>query len=205
MTTTARRRSATESDDAGSLLARARSGADAPADSVLREAIPKVSVANRVSVQVPLAIEPAGVCEVFGVEDAHLAMGLLRQLLGFMHADPNKAMDAATINEALALVAGVNPSGPVEAMTASMLVGAYRAAADSLRRASHPDQTPAGRALYQSLAFKAMRTFAQLVETLHVGRGKAVKQEINVTHAHVTVEAGARNAGQHHKCREGRG
>jgi len=34
------------------------------------------------------------------------------------------------------------------------------------RRASHPDQTPAGRALYQSLAFKAMRTFAQLLDTL---------------------------------------
>jgi hypothetical protein len=35
-----------------------------------------------------------------------------------------------------------------------------------------------------------MRTFAALVETLHVGRGKAVRQKINVTHQHVTVEAG---------------
>ena len=78
----------------------------------------------------------------------------------------------------------------VEAMTATMLVGAQHAALDALRRASHPEQTPAGRQSYTALGLKAMRTFAQLVEALHVGRGKAVRQEINVTHQHVTVEAG---------------
>ena len=36
-----------------------------------------------------------------------------------------------------------------------------------------------------------MRTFAQLLESLYLGRGKAVRQEINVTHAHVTVKQSA--------------
>jgi hypothetical protein len=101
-------------------------------------------------------------------------------------------VDPASIDQVLSLIEGISPTDTLEAMTATMLVGAQHAALDCLRRGFHPDQTPAGRALYQSLAFKAMRTFAQLVETLHVGRGKAVvKQEIHVTHQHVTVEAGA--------------
>jgi hypothetical protein len=93
------------------------------------------------------------------------------------------------INRVLALMEGIRPTDTLEAMTATMLVGAQHAALDSLRRASHPDQTLAGRALYQSLAFKAMRTFAQLLDTLHHGRGKGVTQQIIVKH--VTVEAGA--------------
>ena len=96
------------------------------------------------------------------------------------------------MHEAVALIAGISPNGTIEAMTATMLVGAYRAAIDSLRRATHPDQTPAGRALYQTLALKSMRSFAQLLESLHLGRGKAVRQEINVTHTHVTVEPGGK-------------
>jgi hypothetical protein len=91
-------------------------------------------------------------------------------------------------------------------MTATMLVGAQHAALDCLRRGFHPDQTPAGRALYQALALKAMRTFAQLVETLHVGRGKAVvKQEIYVTHQHVTVESGGEATVGAIDARRGRG
>ena len=96
------------------------------------------------------------------------------------------------MDEVLAQIKGIGPNGTIEAMTATMLVGAYQAAVNSLRRASHSEQTAAGRALYQTLALKSMRTFAQLLETLHVGRGKAARQEINVTHTHVTVEHGAK-------------
>src|SRR5260370_41154956 len=60
----------------------------------------------------------------------------------------------------------------LEAMTATMLVGAQHAALDSLRRVMHPDQTAAGRELYESLAFKGMRAFAQLFEALNSEAGQ---------------------------------
>jgi hypothetical protein len=149
-------------------------------------------LAKQTASQVALAIEPTEISAIFGVEDPELAATLLRQLLSFLHVDPAKVLDVSTVDEALAQIKGIGPNGAIEAMTATMLVGAYRAATDSLRRAAHPNQTPAGRALYQTLALKSMRTFAQLLETLHVGRGKAVRQEINVTHTHVTVESGGK-------------
>ena len=158
----------------------------------VKQAAPKVSNTTQLGGEVAVAIEPAEVCSVFGVDDIDLATGLLRRLLGFLQPDPNKPTDAVRINEALALIADLNPVGSIEAMTATMLVGAYSAAADALRRAAPPDQTPSGRALYQALALKGMRTFAQLLETLHLGRGRAVRQEINVTHTHVTVEPGGK-------------
>ena len=56
------------------------------------------------------------------------------------------------------------------------------------RRAMHPDQTPAGRQSYLGLALKAMRTFAQLVETLNHGRAKGPVQRVVVER--VTVRDG---------------
>jgi hypothetical protein len=58
-----------------------------------------------------------------------------------------------------------------------------------MRRAAHPNQTPGGRQMYLSLGLKAMRTYAQLMDSLNRGRGKGVTQQIVVKH--VTVEAGA--------------
>jgi hypothetical protein len=153
---------------------------------------PKMRLAKQTDSRIALAIEPAEICAIFGVQDAELAAAFLRQLLSFLHVDPAKELGVSTVHEAVALIAGISPNGTIEAMTATMLVGAYRAAIDSLRRATHPDQTPAGRALYQTLALKSMRSFAQLLESLHLGRGKAVRQEINVTHTHVTVEPGGK-------------
>jgi hypothetical protein len=43
--------------------------------------------------------------------------------------------------------------------------------------------------MYLSLGLKAMRTYAQLMDSLNRGRGKGVTQQIVVKH--VTVEAGA--------------
>jgi hypothetical protein len=166
---------------------------------------PKIGEIKRLGNQIAVAIEPAEVSNVFGVDDADLAFGLLRQLIGFLHADPERKLDPAVVNEALALITEIKPCGAIEAMTATMLVGAHRSAFDALRRASYPNQTPAGRALYQSLALKAMRTYAQLVDTLHLGRGKAARQEINVTHQHVVVESGGQATVGAINARRGRG
>jgi hypothetical protein len=71
-----------------------------------------------------------------------------------------------------------------------MIIGAQHAALDMLRRAFHPEQTPAGRALYMGLSLKAMRTFAQLLEALNHGRGKGVVQRVIVER--INVEPGGR-------------
>jgi hypothetical protein len=70
-------------------------------------------------------------------------------------------------------------------------VAAQHAALDAMRRALHPDQTPAGRQSYMALSLKAMRTFAQLVENLNHGRGKSITQRVIVERVNVAPGAQA--------------
>jgi hypothetical protein len=147
----------------------------------------KIARAERVGGEIALSIDPETLRAVFGI-DPTVATRLVSQLVNVIQPDPRKPVDVVSLDQALALIEGISPGDTVEAMTATMLVGAQHAALESLRRASHPDQTPAGRVLYQSLAFKAMRTFAQLLDTLYHGRGRGMTQQIIVKH--VTVEAG---------------
>jgi hypothetical protein len=123
--------------------------------------LPKVVRAERVGGEIALAIDPEALCAVLGVDNPSVANRLPSQLVNVIQPDPRKPVDVASINQMLALIEGIKPTDVLEAMTATMLVGAQHAALESLRRASYPDQTAAGRALYQSLAFKAMRTFTQ--------------------------------------------
>jgi hypothetical protein len=145
----------------------------------------RVSRVEQSGGQLVVTIEPATLCSLFGVADANVATRLLSQLLSVIQPDPRKPIDPASIDQLLTLIEGIRPTDTVEAMTATMLVGTQHAALDLLRRASHPDQTPAGRALYQSLAFKAMRTFALLLDALNHGRGKSFTQQIIVKHLYV--------------------
>ena len=119
-----------------------------------------------------MTIEPATLCSVFGVADANVATRLLSQLISVVQPDPHKPVDAATIEQMLTLIEGIRPTHTLEAMTATMLVGAQHAALDCLRRASHPEQTPVGRQSYMALSLKAMRTFALLLDALNHGRGR---------------------------------
>jgi hypothetical protein len=91
---------------------------------------------------VTVTIEPATLCSLFGVADANVATRLLSQLISIVQPDPDKPVDAAAIDQVLTLIEGIRPTDTLEAMTATLLVGAQHAALDSLRRASHPDQTP---------------------------------------------------------------
>jgi hypothetical protein len=138
--------------------------------------------------RITVAIEPGTVCAAFGISNIGVASRLLSQLVNVLHPDPTKPVDTAAISQALDLVGALSPTNALEGMTATLLVAAQHAALDSLRRAMHPSQTPAGRALYGVLALKAMRTYAQLLETLDRGRGNGVTQQIIVKH--VTVEPG---------------
>jgi hypothetical protein len=149
----------------------------------------RVMRVEQIAGKVAVAIEPAALCAIFGVADVDVAMRLLSQRISVLQPDPAKSVDAAVINQALAMIEGVRPADTLEAMTATMLVAAHHAALDAMRREMHPDQTPGGRLLYGGLALKAMRTYAQLLEALNHGRGKGVTQQIIVKH--VTVEPGA--------------
>ncbi len=141
--------------------------------------------------QTTATVDPAQACAIFGVDDPELAARLLSQLVSVLQPDPNRPVEAAVINQALALVRSMGPVDVMEAMTATMLVAAEHAALDSMRRAMHPDQRPAGRALYGSLALKAMRTYAQLLEAVNHGRGKGVEQRIIVERVNVARGAQA--------------
>src|SRR5262249_56156228 len=140
--------------------------------------------------QITLTVEPAAVAAAFGVEDPAIASRLLGQLVNVMHPDPNKPVDAAMINSLIAMVQDIGPRNVTEAMTATMLVAAEHAALDVLRRAMHPDQSSIGRQGYLALALKAMRTHAQLAESLNHGR------ENGTTHRVIVERVTVRNGGQ---------
>jgi hypothetical protein len=142
-----------------------------------------------------VTVEPAALSSAFGVDDPDVASRLLGQLVSVLQPDPNKQVDTTVINQALALVQGIEPADLTEAMTATMLVAAQHAALDAMRRALHPDQTPAGRQSYMALSLKAMRTFAQLLESLNHGRGKGVTQRVIVERVTVEPDAQAVGAG----------
>ena len=138
--------------------------------------------------EIRLNIDHAALAAVFGVDDPNIASRLLGQLINLVQPESGKPIDPPTINPLIAIVQGIAPGNALEAMIATMLVAAQHAALDASRRATHPDQTPAGRQGYLGLALKAMRTFAQLVETLNHGRGKGPVQRVVVER--VTVRDG---------------
>ena len=166
-----------------------RSGTAAAQPATSRAGRSRVARAEPTAGKLALTIEPEALCAIFGVADADAATRLLSQLVNVLQPNADKAVDATVVNQVLAIIEGIRPNDTLEAMTATMLVGAQHGALDSLRRAMHPDQSPAGRALYGALAFKAMRTYAQLYEALNHGRGKGVTQQIIVKR--VSVEPGA--------------
>ena len=188
-------------DQAGLRAAAAAPGPAQPATSLAGKS--KVARAEQTGSKIAVAIEPAALCAIFGVADPDVATRLLSQLVGVLQPDPGKPMDAAVVNQALAMIEGIGPNDMLEATTATLLVCVHHAALDAMRRAMHPDQTPGGRALYLSLALKATSRFAQLLEAHNHGRGKGVTQQIIVKH--VSVEPGGQAVVGSVKVDRGRG
>lgn len=149
----------------------------------------KVAPKRQAGVQVALAIEPSELCAIFGVTDPEVAARLLSQLLGAIQPDTSQSIDQTLINEALGFIRGIGPQDTTEAMTATLMAAAHHAAHDCARRAMHPAQSPGGRAMYLGLSMKATRAFAQLKQSLDIGRGKVTTQRVVVEH--LTVQAGA--------------
>ena len=153
-----------------------------------RGRLPKVTHMEKRGPDASLAIAPDELRAVFGVDDPEVAAGLLSQLVNATHPGGAGAADLPAIYQTLALVQGIGPQNTLEAMTATMLVATEHVALDAMRRAVHPEQTPGGRQIYAGSALKAMRTFAQLLETLNRGRGNGTTQQIIVKH--LSIESG---------------
>ena len=85
--------------------------------------------AARVGGEIDLEINPQTLCAVFGIDDPIVATRLLSQLVSVIQSDPDKPV--ASIDNMLALIEGIGPGDTIEAMTATMLVGAQHAALDS--------------------------------------------------------------------------
>jgi hypothetical protein len=134
-----------------------------------------------------VAVNPERLCTVLGVGDVDVAASILSQIVNVVAG--SRAPSSEEIGAILDLVGGIGPANTSEAMTVALLVTTQHASADMIRRALHPDQTPEGRRMYLSLALKAARTYAQLLEAFNHGRGKGqTRQEIVVTH--VSVQPG---------------
>jgi hypothetical protein len=121
----------------------------------------------------------------FGITDHGLAKQLLGQIVNVVHSGSAHPIAQADIDHCLAAVRAIAPVGGLEAMIATLLVASHFAALDAMRRATHPAQTAPGRQSYSSLALKAMRTHAQLSDTLMRGRGTGSTQQIIVKHLSV--------------------
>jgi hypothetical protein len=148
--------------------------------SLNRAPAARVAQARKAGAEVAVSIEPAKLAAVFGVADPDVAAQLLGQLLGVLHPDFAEPVDPLLIDQALALIRDIGPADATEAMIAVMAVAAQHAAMDIMRRAAHPAQSPGGRQSYAALSLKAMRTFAQLLDTFNAGRGKSVTQRVIV-------------------------
>jgi hypothetical protein len=114
----------------------------------------------------------------FGTAERVIAEALFEQLVNALHADPTKAVDAATTNLVLALLHRIGPRDELEAMLASQMIVAHVAAMDASRRALHVEQTPGGRQAYLGLARKLMTLYPAQMDALNRHRGKGTTQKI---------------------------
>ncbi len=114
----------------------------------------------------------------FGTTEQIIAEALFDQLVNALHADPTKALNAASANLVLALLHRIGPRDEIEAMLACQMIVAHVAAMDASRRALHVEQTAGGRAAYLGLARKLMTLFTAQMDALNRHRGKGTTQKI---------------------------
>jgi len=114
----------------------------------------------------------------FGTTEQIIAEALFDQLVNALHADPTKALNAASANLVLALLHRIGPRDEIEAMLACQMIVAHVAVMDASRRALHVEQTAGGRAAYLGLARKLMTLFTAQMDALNRHRGKGTTQKI---------------------------
>lgn len=126
--------------------------------------------------------------EAFGVTESQLLMGLLKDLTGLAQKD--KSVDPDTMNYAVAIVRGIDPQDPTEALIASQMAAIHMS---MMRFANLVATLPANSSnnsqleAYERSMNRLARTFAAQVEALKRYRSKG---EQRVIVERVTVEKG---------------
>lgn len=138
-----------------------------------------------------LAKFEAAFLDAFGTTERVIAEALYQQILGVLHADSTKPLDATIANFVLALLYRIGPKDELEAMLTCQMITAHVAVMDTARRALHVEQTSGGRQVYLSLSRKMAGLFAVQMDTLNRHRGKCATQKIVVERVYVAPGAQA--------------
>lgn len=136
------------------------------------------------------AVWQAALCDTFGTGDFSLANEMASQVMNAVHFKGASApINQAEWNAAVAMIHGIGPRDPAEAMLAVQMVAAHHAALECMRRAM--EQSPSRIDQFQKLsntATKLLRTFPAQMEALKRYRSKG-EQRVVVQHQHVNVSA----------------
>jgi hypothetical protein len=120
-----------------------------------------------------------------GVNDTGtLVVRLLAQAADVMAPLVGDNRGAAELNDAAALLEGIDPQDAVEGMLAVQMVTAHNAAMQCMRVATVEGQSPQAVEANINRATKLMRTYTAQVEALNRHRSKA-RQTMIVKHVHV--------------------
>jgi hypothetical protein len=127
--------------------------------------------------------------EATGTEDPLLQNRLINQAFDslWLPGDLDDDERMARIRSAISLLQGIKPSGEVEGMLATQMVGTHNAAMECLRRAMLQGQSFEGRDQNLKHAAKLLSIYARQIEVLDKHRGKGHQK---VTVEYVNVESG---------------
>ena len=127
--------------------------------------------------------------EATGTEDPLLQNRLINQAYDslWLPGDLDDDERMARIRSAISLLQGIKPSGEVEGMLATQMVGTHNAAMECLRRAMLQGQSFEGRDQNLKHAAKLLSIYARQIEVLDKHRGKGQQK---VTVEYVNVESG---------------
>ena len=123
--------------------------------------------------------------DALGTADVTLADALLSQLANV--ARLGKKLTDRELNGILAIVRGIGPRDPTEAMLATQMAAIHNATMVAARRLTHTE-TIAQQDSASTMLNKLARTFATQVEALKRYRSTG-EQNVRVTHQHVNVAA----------------
>ena len=127
--------------------------------------------------------------ESLGTPDKDIQKYLLEQVIhtfsGAASIDgTNTGKAVPSTNNALAILAGIQPKDELEAMLAVQMIGVHNMAMETLKRAMLSDQTFEGKQANVAQSTKMLRTFMAQMETLKKYRTGG-QQKMIVEHVHV--------------------
>jgi len=129
--------------------------------------------------------------DAFGTPDKDLHNYLLNQVVqtfrGFVSSEGfDYSKMAKFINNAMALLNGIQPQDEIEGMLAIQMIAVHNMAMETMKRAMITDQTSFGTEANVNHATKMLRTFTTQMEALKRYRTGG-QQKVTVEHVHVTA------------------